>query len=105
MKNKTKKQQQRKNTVTTTTAITKNSVTGFNGFCPRCRPGPLTDQVSKHGAERPQTPRGLLGTGRSGGKGYGIGGRGRLYTYRYTVTTRMIPALRWAAIRAILMFQ
>ena len=27
----------------------------------------------------------------------------RLYTYRYTVTTRMIPALRWAAMRAILM--
>ena len=26
------------------------------------------------------------------------------YTYRYTVNTRMIPALRWAAIRAILMF-
>ena len=27
------------------------------------------------------------------------------YTYRYTVTTRMIPAaLRWAATRAILVF-
>ena len=26
--------------------------------------------------------------------GYGGGGRGRLYTYRYTVTTRMIPALK-----------
>ena len=24
--------------------------------------------------------------------------------YRYTVTTRMTPALRWAAMRAILMF-
>ena len=34
----------------------------------------------------------------------GWGGRGRLYTYRYTVTTRMTPALRWAAVRAILMF-
>ena len=33
----------------------------------------------------------------------GLGG-GRLYTYRYTVTTRMTPALRWAAMRAILMF-
>ena len=32
---------------------------------------------------------------------YGGGGKGRLYTYRYTVTTRMIPALRWAAMRAI----
>ena len=34
----------------------------------------------------------------------GGGGRGRLYTYRYTVTTRMTPALRWAAVRATLMF-
>ena len=33
------------------------------------------------------------------------GGGGTLYAYRYTVTTRMIPALRWAAMRAILMFQ
>ena len=31
-----------------------------------------------------------------------VGGRGRVYTYRYTVTSRMIPALRWAAMRAIL---
>ena len=29
--------------------------------------------------------------------GHGGGGRGRLYTYRYTVTTRMIPALRWGS--------
>ena len=29
---------------------------------------------------------------------------GRLYTYRYTLTTTMTPALRWAAMRAILMF-
>ena len=35
----------------------------------------------------------------------GVGEEGlRLYTYRYTVTTRMTPALRWAAMRAILMF-
>ena len=33
-----------------------------------------------------------------------VGGGERLYTNRYTVTTRMIPALRWAAMRAILMF-
>ena len=33
------------------------------------------------------------------------GGRGRLYTYRYTVTTRMTPALRWAAMIPILMLQ
>ena len=39
-----------------------------------------------------------------GGRVYGGGGRGRLYTYRYTVTTRMTPALSWAAMRAILMF-
>ena len=31
-------------------------------------------------------------------------GRGGLYTYRYTVTTRMTSALRWAAMVAILMF-
>ena len=34
----------------------------------------------------------------------GGGGGGGLYTYRYTVTTRMIYALKWAAMRAILMF-
>ena len=27
-----------------------------------------------------------------------------IQVYRYTVTTRMTPALRWAAMRAILMF-
>ena len=27
-----------------------------------------------------------------------------IYIYRYTVTTRMTSALRWAAMRAILMF-
>ena len=32
----------------------------------------------------------------------GGGGGGRLYTYRYTVTTRMTSALRRAAIRAII---
>ena len=36
--------------------------------------------------------------------GYGGGRKGRLYTYRYTVTTRMTPSLRWAAMIAILMF-
>ena len=33
-----------------------------------------------------------------------VGGEGDYYTYRYTVTTRMIYALRWALMRAILMF-
>ena len=37
--------------------------------------------------------------------GGGEGDVGRLYTYHYTVTARMTPALRWAAMRAILMFQ
>ena len=37
--------------------------------------------------------------------GYGGGGKGRIYSYRYTVNTRMTSALRWAAMRAILMFQ
>ena len=32
-----------------------------------------------------------------------VGGRGRLYTYRHTVTPRMTPALRRAAMRATLM--
>ena len=40
-----------------------------------------------------------------GGGEYGGRGRGRLYTYRYTVTTAMTPTLRWAAMRAILMFR
>ena len=39
-----------------------------------------------------------------GGRGYGGGGRSRLYTYYYAVTTRMTSALRWAAMRATLMF-
>ena len=34
-----------------------------------------------------------------------VGVEGERYTYRYTVTTRMIPALRWASMRAIVMFQ
>ena len=45
----------------------------------------------------------LIRDGEKAGEGYG-GGEGRLYTYRYTVTTRMTSALRWAAMRAILMF-
>ena len=43
---------------------------------------------------------------RDGGEGVlMLGKREIIYTYRYTVNTRMIPALRWAAMRAILMFQ
>ena len=40
-----------------------------------------------------------------GGKGVWRCGRRSLYTCRYTVTTRMTSALRWVALRAILMFQ
>ena len=47
----------------------------------------------------------LIRDGEMGARGYGGGGRGRLYTYRYTVTTRMTSALRYAAMGAILMFQ
>ena len=46
----------------------------------------------------------LLRGGEQGGKGYGVRWRGGLCTCHYTVTTRMTSALRWAAIRAILMF-
>ena len=46
----------------------------------------------------------LFRDGEKGGRGFGGGGRGRLYTYRHTVTTRMTPALRLAAMRAILIF-
>ena len=41
---------------------------------------------------------------RDRGKGRGRGGGGRLYTYRYTVITKMSPVLWWAAMRAVLMF-
>ena len=45
---------------------------------------------------------------RDGEKGGGRGDmeegeEGRIYTYCYTVTARMTPALRWAVMRAILM--
>ena len=47
----------------------------------------------------------LIRDGEKGWVGVCRWGRGRLYTYRYTVTTRMTAALkRWAATRAILMF-
>ena len=46
----------------------------------------------------------LIRDGEKGGMGYGGGGRGILYTYRYTATTRLTPALRWAAMGAIVMF-
>ena len=45
----------------------------------------------------------LIRDGEKMGKsGYGGGGRGILYTYRYTVTTGMTSGFRWAAMAAIL---
>ena len=53
----------------------------------------------------------LIRDGETGGGGGGgaegwteVGEEGKrdYYTYHYTVTTRMIPALRWAAMRTIL---
>ena len=41
--------------------------------------------VSKQGASTETVRR--IRDGEKGGKGYGGGGRGRLYTYRYTVIT------------------
>ena len=47
----------------------------------------------------------LIRDGENEGKGVRKwGGEGDYYTYRYTVTTRMASALRWAAMRAILVF-
>ena len=55
----------------------------------------------------------LLGTGRKGEGAWRWGKREIIYIslhchhqnyYRYTVTTRMTCVLRWAAMRAILMF-
>ena len=41
---------------------------------------------------------------REGERGMVVGKEGDYYTYRYTDTTRMIPALIWPVIRTILMF-
>ena len=58
--------------------------------------------LNVHGNRTAYYERGAAGGG--GGGGMEVGG-GRLYTFRYTVTEGMTPALRWAAMRAILMFQ
>ena len=47
--------------------------------------------------------RGEGGGGRRG-KEVGGGEGGYIYAYRYSVTIRMTSALRWAPMRAILMF-
>ena len=46
--------------------------------------------------------RGEVGGGGGGMEVGGGGGREIIYTHRYTVTTRMTSALRWEAMRAIL---
>ena len=56
------------------------------------------------GLMSPETIRLIRDGDWRGGKGCGGGGRGKLYTYRHTVTTWMTSSLRWAAMRAILMF-
>ena len=43
----------------------------------------------------------LIRDGEKGGME--VGGEREIMYYRYTVTTRMTPALRWAAMRAVLM--
>ena len=50
-----------------------------------------------------QNHKAYYGRGEGGG-GMEVGGTGRLYTYRYTVTISMTSALWWAAMRAISMF-
>ena len=47
----------------------------------------------------------LIRDGENGGKGVWRWGKREIIYLSYTATTRMIPALRWAAMRAILMFQ
>ena len=62
------------------------------------------ESVSKHGAlTSPGTIR-IIRYGERGEGGMGRWGGGRLYSNRYTVTTRMAPALRWAAMRSIFIF-
>ena len=66
-------------------------------------------EESKHGAVTSTKTIRFITDGGEGGKGYGGGGGlevggGEIYTYRYTVTTSMTYALRWAAMKAILMF-
>jgi len=47
----------------------------------------------------------LIRDGETRGREYGGGGRGRLYTYHYTVTIRMTPALRWEAMRTFVPYR
>ena len=46
----------------------------------------------------------LIRDGEKGGKGVWRWGEREIIYLSLTVTTRMIPALRWAAMRTILMF-
>ena len=57
------------------------------------KPGHHTIRLIRDGEKGERGEEGDMEVGEEGG-----------YTYRYTVTSRMTPALSWAAIRAILMF-
>ena len=67
-------------------------------------PRTLSSTLSWRSQNSEHRNRRLIRDGEKGGRGYGGGERGRLCTYHYTVTTRMTSALRWAAMRDILMF-
>ena len=64
----------------------------------------LIINIAKLTQPRPDTADSAHASGEGGRGGMEVGGRGRLYTYHYNVTTRMTSALRWAAMRASLMF-
>ena len=62
--------------------------------------------MSRHTATagQPLWPSGKALGWQAEGMRFDSASEGDSYTYRYTVTTRMTPALRWAEMRAILMF-
>ena len=61
--------------------------------------------VSKQSAQRPQKTTRLVRDGEMGEGGTEVGEEGDYIPLAPLVTTRLTPALRWAAVRAILMFQ
>ena len=71
-------------------------------MCPLLSPEILQSGAVK-GLTSIETTR-LIRDGKRVGKGVRRWGKRDLYTYRYTVTTIMILAFRWAPMRAILIF-